>query len=74
MSGVSMAITGAIALLSGPATFAASTGTPVPEPGDFALFAAALAGLAIGRACARPRRDPWTRGLHPDQAMMSGIS
>jgi len=33
-------------------------GTPVPEPADFALFAAGIAGLLIGRRTSRRRRLP----------------
>lgn len=57
MSRISLAITGAIALLTGTATYAASTGTPVPEPADFALFAAGLIGVLIGRRGAKSRRS-----------------
>ncbi len=46
-----------------PATAAAprkarpATGTAVPEPADFALFAAGVIGLLLGRRGSRSRRD-----------------
>jgi hypothetical protein len=33
------------------------TGTAVPEPADFALFAAGVIGLLLGRRGSRSRRD-----------------
>ncbi|WP_198350884.1 hypothetical protein [Flavisphingomonas formosensis] len=40
----------------GTTTSSSSGGTPVPEPADFALFAAGIAGLVIGRRSSRRRR------------------
>ena len=34
-----------------------TTGTAVPEPADFALFAAGVIGLLLGRRGSRSRRD-----------------
>jgi len=40
----------------GTTTSSSGGGTPVPEPADFALFAAGVAGLLIGRRTSRRRR------------------
>lgn len=46
----------AFLILSPAAAWAGSGGTPVPEPADFALFAAGIIGLIIGRRTSRARR------------------
>ena len=40
-----------------PARRPATTSTAVPEPADFALFAAGVIGLLLGRRGSRSRRD-----------------
>ena len=45
----------AAALLFTAAPVAASGGTPVTEPADFALFAAGVVGLLVGRHSSRKR-------------------
>lgn len=45
-----------IFLLATPVAVAAASAVPVPQPADFALFAAGVLGLLIGRRGSRVRR------------------
>lgn len=45
----------ALALAGAPAVASLTSGTPIPEPTDFALFLLGVAGLVIGRRTARRR-------------------
>lgn len=45
----------ALVLAGAPAVASLTSGTPIPEPSDFALFLLGVAGLIIGRRTARNR-------------------